>query len=89
MDISLLKSRVAFTMIELIFVIVILAILAFVALSKFMLRRADAHAAVVVSRLANCVTLAGKSFSRTQSFNLNESNCIKITVNDPCFYINL
>jgi len=58
----------AFTMIELIFVIVIIGILASVALPKLAASREDAQAAKIVNSLATCINDAGDEYMMEGSF---------------------
>jgi len=59
----------AFTMIELIFIIVIIGILASVALPKLMATRSDARGAVVVNNLVTCINDAGNEYIKNGTFN--------------------
>ena len=59
----------AFTMIELIFVIVIIGILASVAIPKLAASRVDAQAATLVNNLTTCINEAGNEFMLTGSFH--------------------
>jgi len=62
-------KRAGFTMIELIFVIVILGILAAVAIPKLAATRSDAEASKMVSNLATCVGDAGSAYLKDGNFS--------------------
>ncbi len=62
-------KRAGFTMIELIFVIVILGILAAVAIPKLAATRSDAEASKMVSNLATCVGDAGGAYLKDGNFS--------------------
>jgi len=62
-------KRAGFTMIELIFVIVILGILAAVAIPKLAATRSDAQASKMVSDLATCVGDAGSAYLKDGNFS--------------------
>ena len=57
--------RSAWTMIELIFVIVIIAILAVIALPKLSATRDDAKLVADVSKMSRCLTYAGSTYMAT------------------------
>ena len=59
----------AFTMIEIIFVIVIIGILAAVAIPKLSATRSDAEGADIVTSLASCINDAGNQYMMSASFN--------------------
>ena len=64
-----MKMKNAFTMIELIFVIVIIGVLAAVAIPKLTLTRSDAEASNIVQSLAQCINDAGGEYMMTASFH--------------------
>ena len=80
-------SKSAFTMIELIFVIAIIGVVAAVGVPKLLVSRNDARASVIAIRLSNCIELAGKSYLQTSSFDINETNCNAVTAESDCFIL--
>ena len=81
------KSKNAFTMIELIFVIVIIGILAAVGIPKLSASRKDAKASVFATHLANCVEMASKGYYMNSIFDVNDSNCKEVTQTNNCYSI--
>ncbi len=83
------KFKNAFTMIELIFVIVILGILAAVAIPKLSATRDDAKVAAEVSSVAQAIQNLGAEFTANGAFNNytvadanNEVGCFVFTLNN-------
>ena len=79
--------RLAFTMIELIFVIVVLGILAAVAIPRLSATRNDAHASKVANDLGNCITNAGSEYQMNTAFDVTSEACVAVTVTDACFIV--
>jgi len=68
----------AFTMIELIFVIVIIGILAIIAIPKLMATRDDAKMVVDVNNLTNCINDIANSYTSQKKENNNTQACLSI-----------
>ena len=78
----------AFTMIELIFVIVILGILAAVAIPKLSATRDDAKVSVAVRNLAICINDVARYYTATaQEFTQDNTNKSQSCQNMICFNI--
>jgi len=75
----------AFTMIELIFVIIILGILSAVALPKLAATKNDAVAAKVALELGDCIEMACGAYAHTGVFDTDSRSCNDVSVLNPCF----
>ena len=81
------SHKPAFSMIELIFVIVIIGVLAAVSIPKLALTRKDAKASVFATHLSNCVEMAAKGYYTKSIFDVNDSNCKEVTQTNDCYSI--
>ncbi len=77
----------SFTMIEVIFVIVILGILAAVAFPKLAATKSDARASSIAYELGDCIEQAAGSYQVNASFDINSASCNAVTVSNPCFVL--
>jgi len=80
-------SKTAFTMIELIFVIVIIGIVAAIGIPKLTATRNDAKASVIATRLSNCIILASEGYLTDDTFNINDSNCVEVVTKINCYIL--
>ena len=83
----MLNNKNAFTMIELIFVIVIIGIVAAIGVPKLAIARNDAKASVIATRLSNCVELASKGYLMDGSFDTNDTNCVEVVSTVNCYVL--
>ena len=67
----------AFTMIEVIFVIVIIGIMSAIAIPKLAATRDDARTTVVLQNLATCIMDGGSSYTARQKLSLSSASCQK------------
>ena len=75
----------AFTMIELIFVIVIIGILAVIAIPKFSATRNDAQKVTEINSLANCLNDIASAYTARGEEDISSSSCSQV----KCAVINL
>jgi len=76
--------RRGFTMIELIFVIVIIGILAIIAIPKLNATRDDAKVSTSLQNLATCIQDAGSAYTATGTESNNSAACGNL----KCFSVN-
>jgi len=75
--------RRGFTMIELIFVIVIIGILAVIAIPKLNATRDDAKIATSLQNLATCISDAGAAYTATGTEKVDSASCANL----KCFTV--
>ena len=86
------EGRGAYTLIELIYVIVIIGIMAAIIIPKLAANRNDARAATIARKLAVCITDAGGYYLKKGHFDtiLTLSSACDATINeDQCFSIDV
>jgi len=82
-----MKFSAGYTIIELIFVMVIIGIVAAVGIPKLAATRDDSRASVIATRLANCITLASKGYLMNNIFDINDSNCVEVVNKIHCYQL--
>jgi len=86
------NMRAGFTMIELIFVIVIIGILAAIAMNKMSATRDDAKITKAVSNLKTCVGDMAARYTaqgKLVTGDINNSNACKVTNEENCFAVDV
>jgi prepilin-type N-terminal cleavage/methylation domain-containing protein len=81
------RARTAFTIVEVIFVIVILGILASVAIPKLAITKLDATAARIALELGDCIEMASGAYTMDGSFDLNSFACNDVQNSSMCFIL--
>ena len=76
----------AFTLVELIFTIIIIALLASISIPRFNATKDDAKTSSIVTQLADCITFAGTRYTGLGSISLNSMSC---KMAQKCFDINI
>ena len=76
----------AFTVIELIFTIIIIALLASVSIPRFQATKDDAATATILTQLADCITYAGTYYTARGIVSLDAPDC---DASKKCFDIDI
>lgn len=84
-DISLKPMRPAWTMIELIFILILVGILASIAIGKLSTTRDDAKLSADVSNMNICIRDVGSQYAATRSADLNITSCNNVI----CYAVDL
>jgi prepilin-type N-terminal cleavage/methylation domain-containing protein len=81
------NNRTAFSMIEVIFVIVILGILAAVVIPKLVVNKNDAEASKLALELGDCIDNGYGAYAKNAVFDINSRSCDDVIIANPCFLI--
>ncbi|MBU0719758.1 type II secretion system GspH family protein [bacterium] len=81
------KNKTAFTMIEVIFVIVILGILAAIGIPKLVANKNDAEASKLALELGDCIDNGFGAYAKNAIFDIDSRSCNDVIITHPCFLI--